>query len=115
MIPVYSTKIALDTALGKEAFVNIIVAMYVTPYYLVSFCERLGEPATTMFKAEDVKKPGYFLSKRWYMIYDTLLQYVAKVSKLCLHRFIVKKDLDSSLRRHSTVLLVGSSEETNNV
>lgn len=115
MIPVYSMKIALDTALGKEAFVNVIVALYVAPYYLVSLCERLEEPAASMFKAEDVKKRGHFLSKRWYIIYDTLLQYVAKVSKLFRHRFILKKDLDSSLRQHSTVLLLGPNEETNNV
>jgi len=57
-------KIALDTALGKEAFVNIIVAVYVAPYYLASLCERLKEPPVSMFKAEDVKKIGHFLSKR---------------------------------------------------
>jgi len=76
---------------------------------------RFWKTCCLRFQGRRRKKWGHFLSKRWYIIYDTSLQYVAKVSKLCRHRFILEKNLDSSLRQHSTILLVGPSEETNNV
>jgi hypothetical protein len=53
-------KIALDTAVGKEAFINIIVAVHVAPSYLLSLCERSEKPAASMFKAEDLKREDIF-------------------------------------------------------
>ena len=63
VIPVYSMKIALDTAVGKEAFINIIVAVYMAPCFLVSLCELYEQPAGCMFKAEDLKCEGIFFQK----------------------------------------------------
>jgi hypothetical protein len=63
VIPVYSMKIALDNAVGKEAFVNIIVAVYVAPCYLVSLCECFEKPAASMFKAEGLKSEDIFFQK----------------------------------------------------
>jgi hypothetical protein len=107
--------IALDTAVGKEAFVNIIVAMYVAPCYLVSLCESFEKPAASMFKAENLKKRGHFLSKTWYIIYNTALQHFAKVSKLRLHRFILKKSLDSIFEAAFHRFAIGTQRKTSNV
>jgi hypothetical protein len=73
MIPLYSLKITLDTAVGKEAFFDIIVDVYVAPGYLVSLCERFEKPVASMFKAEDLKSEDIFFKKKWHIIYDTSL------------------------------------------
>ena len=45
---------------GKEAFIIIIAAVHVAPFYLVSLCERFEKPAASMFKAEDLKREDFF-------------------------------------------------------
>jgi hypothetical protein len=60
VIPVYSMKIWLDIAGGKEGSFNIIFTAYVAPCYLVSLCERFEEPAASFFKAEYLKSEDIF-------------------------------------------------------